>query len=323
VDTTGQCAHVARRMAAWEQIRGAVAATGRAVAGVGGWVGQSAAAAYRAVDPDLRHQLAQLPVVGLTLLAPSSARVEPLPDDGHRPVVFVAGLGGTRGNFLPLRWLLWLAGRRRTYALACDTTQTIDRMAVGFAAFVQQVVRRNKLPPGAKVDVVAHSMGGLIARLAIEDERVRSRIGTLVTMGTPHSGSHLARFGAFANAINLRPESAVVARLEAQVPWRGPPSQPRLVCLWSRADVIVLPAGSARVEGAENVELTGFTHYSYLLDPTAAPRLLAALAPARRNRPGIELTARRAAGATAAKHPPLRTRSGRAAARSSRARAGR
>jgi len=61
----------------------------------------------------------------------------------------------------------------------------------------------------------------------------------------------------------------VLERLARQVPWRGPPEQPRLVALWSRADVIVLPARSAAVDGAENIEREGLTHSAYLLLPSA------------------------------------------------------
>jgi hypothetical protein len=31
--------------------------------------------------------------------------------------------------------------------------------------------------------------------------------------------------------------------------------------------MLILPAESAQVEGAENIEMNGFTHFSYLLHP--------------------------------------------------------
>jgi len=251
--------------------------TGRALATAGVWVGRSVAAAYQAVDPDLRLHLAQLPLLGLTMLARGQASPAPLPDDGRRPVVFVHGLGGGPGNFLPMRLYFKLMGRGRTYAAAFPGATTLADMAARLAGFLEEVVTANALPHDAQVDVVAHSMGGLAVRLALEDEKTRARVATLVTMATPHAGSHLARYGATPSSLDLRPGSDVLARLARQLPWRGPPEQPRLVALWSAADVILLPARSAAVDGAENVELPGFTHYGYLIHPSGWRRVLEAL----------------------------------------------
>jgi hypothetical protein len=49
------------------------------------------------------------------------------------------------------------------------------------------------------------------------------------------------------------------------VPWRAP--LPRLVSFWSHDDMILRPVSTALVDGAENIELSGFTHYDYLLQP--------------------------------------------------------
>jgi pimeloyl-ACP methyl ester carboxylesterase len=256
----------------------AAAATGRATVVAGKWLGRQAVAAYQAVDPDLRLHLAQLPLVGLTLLARPKPEPEPLPDDGCRPVVFVHGLGGAAGNFTPMRLYFRLRGRSRSYAAVFGAAGSMHELAVRLSAFLEAVAAANGLGPDAQLDLVAHSMGGLIARLALEDERTRARVATLVTMATPHGGSHLARYGNTTSSLDLRPGSEILERLARQLPWRGPPQQPRLVALWSPADVILLPANSAAVDGAENIELAGFTHYGYLLHPSGWRCVLEALA---------------------------------------------
>jgi pimeloyl-ACP methyl ester carboxylesterase len=45
---------------------------------------------------------------------------------------------------------------------------------------------------GAKVDIVAHSMGGLISRSMIEQNNGAQYVNKLITLGTPHQGSPLA-----------------------------------------------------------------------------------------------------------------------------------
>jgi pimeloyl-ACP methyl ester carboxylesterase len=52
-----------------------------------------------------------------------------------------------------------------------------------FAEFMQQ-----KVPTG-KVDIVAHSMGGIVAKLWMAEHKGANRVATLVTMGTPYMGS--------------------------------------------------------------------------------------------------------------------------------------
>jgi pimeloyl-ACP methyl ester carboxylesterase len=251
---------------------------GRALATAGRWIGRKAADGWEAIDPDLRAHLAQLPVVGLTQLSARGSEVDPVPDDGHNPIVFVHGFGGAPGNFLPLRAWMWMKGRKRTYAFEQPGEGSLEEAARVLSAYVQALLEVNALPPERRVDLVAHSMGGVVARLALDDRDTRSRVATLVTLGSPHAGSHLARYGNTTRILDLRPGSAAMTRLEAQMPWAGPPDWPRLVTFWSPADVIVIPAESARVEGAVNIELPGFTHYSYLVRAECWRRVHDALA---------------------------------------------
>ena len=256
----------------------AARSAGRAVARAGRWLGRKAVDGWQAIDPDLRAHLVQLPVVGLTQLSARGSGVAPVADDGHNPVVFVHGFGGAPGNFLPLRGWLWTQGRKRTYAFELPGEGSLDEAAQVLCAYVQAVVEVNALPPDRKIDLVAHSMGGVIARLALDHVATRQRVATVVTLGSPHAGSYLARYAATSRALDLRPGSPVLTRLDAQLPWAGPPAWPRLVAFWSPADVIVVPPQSARVEGATNLELPGATHYSYLVRPEAWRRVHDALA---------------------------------------------
>lgn len=50
--------------------------------------------------------------------------------------------------------------------------------------------------PGGRVNVIAHSMGGLDARYAISRLGLGGRVASLVTIGTPHQGTPVADLGA-------------------------------------------------------------------------------------------------------------------------------
>lgn len=232
-----------------------------------------------AVDPDVWTHASDLPLLALTLLAPRAPPLEALPDDGTRPVVFVHGLAGAPGNFLPMRAWFRARGRRRTLAVALPPDRAVEVLG---AALADTLASAAALSPDGRVDVVAHSLGGLVARAALLELARRRKgkaclVGALVTLGTPHAGSHLARYANTVTTRDLRPGSPLLAKLEAQLPWRGPPQQPRLVSFWSRADVIVLPAEQATVAGAENVELRGLSHNGLLLRPAAWDAVFRAL----------------------------------------------
>jgi pimeloyl-ACP methyl ester carboxylesterase len=261
----------------WARTGRGFASVGRALGGAGAWVGRVASSAYLAIDPDVRRHVGQLPLMGLTLLSPRTTRVEAQQNDGQRPIVFVHGLVGHPGNFLPMRKFMALHGRKRTYALALDAAASMEENAEMFSRFLDEVIRVNELPTDAQVDCVAHSMGGLVVRLALDGATSAARVATLVTLGSPHQGTYAARYGASRNVVDLRPESPVMRRLAAQLPWPGPPLRPRLVTLWSPADVLLLPARAACAEGAETIEMQGFTHYSYLLHPRGWSQVLEVL----------------------------------------------
>lgn len=251
-----------------------LSAAGRAIGRAAVFTGRSVASAYRAIDPDVRRHVAQMPILGVSLLFPRQRPIEKIDDDGHPPVLFVHGLGGNRGSFVGMQAWFRLQGRKRSYSLGFPGDATFDEQSLVVRRAIAEIVTVNELED-ARIDVVAHSMGGLIARLALEEAETRARVRTLVTLGTPHAGTFAARFGATPEMLALRPDSETMRSLRSQLPWQGPP---RLVCLWSSADVLLLPPESARIEGVENVEMVDFTHYSYLIHPGAADTVFKLLA---------------------------------------------
>jgi len=56
---------------------------------------------------------------------------------------------------------------------------------------------------GKKVDIIAHSMGGLVARYLIEKSNGKEYVNKLVTLGTPHSGSPLATLRALVGGLTV------------------------------------------------------------------------------------------------------------------------
>ncbi len=244
-------------------------ATGRTLAHWSQQAGQSIAETYQAIDPDVRRHIAQLPLMALTYLSPGFRKLESKPDDGHRPLLFVHGLGGHSGNFVGMQLYFATMGRKRTYSVQFGRLGDLEAMAVHLRHCIHTVRANNQLEAAQTVDIVAHSMGGIVTRLALEEPDTAKYVAQVVTLGTPHQGTHMARFAATQHIVSLRPNSAVLEKLERQIPWQEPPVRPPLVALWSHADVLILPAEGATLPGATNIEMPSYTHYTYLLHPQA------------------------------------------------------
>jgi len=103
--------------------------------------------------------------------------------DGHAvPVVLVHGLLGDPTNFTSLRRYLARRGIRRFSSFAYLPRLDYPRLAGRFAEHLAYV----RETTGARhVDVVAHSLGGLVVRYAIQTGAA-AHVRRLVTLGTPY-----------------------------------------------------------------------------------------------------------------------------------------
>ncbi|MCA9175883.1 MAG: alpha/beta hydrolase [Planctomycetales bacterium] len=123
--------------------------------------------------------------------------------------------------------------------------------------------------PKRKVQLVAHSMGGLVSRVALElhDRELTKSVARLITIGTPHRGTALARFpvsidaweaivdkrdnqwtdyildGLNESRLDLRPESELIQQLES-----ASRAQPRV-----RYSVIIGSQGLIQAAEAERI----------------------------------------------------------------------
>lgn len=141
-------------------------------------------------------------VVALALLAIAwvRGRRHPVPAPPlatHHPIVLVHGYGGfTRIGAGPLRGDYFrgvAAALERSGALVyrprLPMIAGVARRARALADFIAALEHE-------RVNVIAHSMGGLDARYAIAKLGVGNRVASLITIGTPHRGTPLAVLGA-------------------------------------------------------------------------------------------------------------------------------
>jgi pimeloyl-ACP methyl ester carboxylesterase len=251
----------------WPALGRAFGAAGRAIGAAAVSAGRGAAGAYASLDPALTRYVAQMPLVGLASVFAGRDPSEPIPGTHRRVVVCVHGFGGMPGNFTLLRAYLRTMGGPASVSMRFSGTDSIEAMAEELRGALRRVIDANHLPEGKVIDLVAHSMGGVIARVVLDDPEIGARVRTLVTLGTPHGGTELARLVRSTKGLGLRRDSQLMERLARQLPWRAGGHRPRLVAISSPTDVMLMPPEVAFVDGAENVRVPDLTHLSYLTLP--------------------------------------------------------
>lgn len=187
---------------------------------------------------------------------------------GRRGVVFIHGFVCNRGLWAP-----WMQ-RLRTAGHACVAVNlepvfgSIDDYSPIVDAAVSKVAAASGMPPV----IVCHSMGGLAARAWLRQAADATRVHHVVTIGTPHHGTWLARFGFLPNSRQMRQASAWLRALERDEAARA---MPPFTCWYSHCDNIVFPPTSATLAGADNRLVRGPAHVELAFHPHVMEQTLA------------------------------------------------
>ncbi len=138
---------------------------------------------------------------------------------------------------------------------------SIDRYAPTLDAAVARLTARTGQPPL----VVGHSMGGLAVRAWLRTAAGNAaRVAHVVTIGTPHHGTGLARWGQGTNVRQMRPGNPWLRELAAA---ESPRLYQRFSCWHSAGDNIVFPLGTAVLPGAQALALDHVGHVALADDP--------------------------------------------------------
>lgn len=207
----------------------------------------------------LRLALAAIALAPALLAAGQARAGESRRPCSPRPIVLLHGHYYTNASLSVLRQRFeedgWPAGRLVTIDVSRNAC-THD-WAEALAEKVKDVLQKTGC---AKVDIVAHSRGGLAARDYIRFLGGGGRVAHLVTLGTPHHGAPVSLACPGCGCLEMRPDSDYLRRLNAGDETPGPT---RYTSICSRQDEVV-PVASAWLEGARNVRLRGVKHTDLL-----------------------------------------------------------
>lgn len=198
-------------------------------------------------------------IAAILPLAESSAegKTEPTPSKAESalpPVVLVPGIWDTSSVFDRMAARLEEAGWR---ALAItlkpnDGSVPLEQSADELRRFIDE-----RLGPAQSLNIVAFSMGGLVARYYAQRLGGLARIAHFVTISSPHHGTGTAYLESVPGVLEMRPGSPFLRDLDqdadrlAQIPCTS---------IWSPLDIMIAPAGSSRMPFGHDVQIPVFLH---------------------------------------------------------------
>ncbi len=177
----------------------------------------------------------------------------------HLPVLLIHGFICNEAAMTPL----WKRLSDKGFQAFTHTMEplhaSIEVYRDGIDARIAEVLRITGAP---QVKVVVHSMGGLAMRAwARSNPDHAPQVAKLITLGTPHQGTALARFGTGSNARQMELRSDW---------WRALPPVSSLpfpvTSIYTYDDNIVAPYSSAEVAGAKWRAFSGVGHVALLSD---------------------------------------------------------
>jgi triacylglycerol esterase/lipase EstA (alpha/beta hydrolase family) len=183
---------------------------------------------------------------------------DPARAPARSPLILVHGVLVNDGVWFMMRRYLVRQGMGPVYTINYGPPYgDIEHFAAQLAEKIEAVCAAT----GAdRVVLVCHSMGGLVARTCLR-QRGPARIRQIITIGTPHHGSVMARAFIGRCLAQMRPGNAWLEDLNRD---EAKPSAVPIVSIWSRHDSLVAPQASCELECAENVALVGIGHNALL-----------------------------------------------------------
>jgi pimeloyl-ACP methyl ester carboxylesterase len=185
----------------------------------------------------------------------------------QRTVVLVHGYLSNRAAMFPLQAYLRMRGFAQVLTFNYRSSHGVERGARELREFLRERVR------GGRIDLVCHSLGGLVGRVYLQELGGARRVDRCITLGTPHAGTYNAYWLTSRVGAELRPDSRVLTRLRKS---RPAASRVRFTSIVAGSDNLVIPRVFARHERVVHVPDLG--HVAMLFSPTVLSHVVDALA---------------------------------------------
>jgi triacylglycerol lipase len=192
-----------------------------------------------------------------------------------QPILLVHGIDDTGVRFKPLQAALLARGLGPVVAMnlipadASISMQAMAEQVRAAAAALQQETQ------ASKIDLVAFSMGALVARYFLQRLDGRAMVRRFISISGPHQGTLTAYFRRNAGGAQMRPRSGLLQDLSADGnPWEDV----EVFSFWSVLDLTILPSVSSRLPRAQNRAFAVMLHPWMLSDQKVIQAVVQTLA---------------------------------------------
>lgn len=184
---------------------------------------------------------------------------------GRTPLVLVPGWAEEGQDLEPLKELFvtagWPADDVAIVEFADPEGSNVDH-AAELEAVVDDLLDRS----GAeRVDVVAHSMGGLATRYYLQNGGAET-VRRVAFMATPHRGTYVAYLAWGEGGREMHPGSVFLLDLQR---FRAVPGEVEAITIRTKVDLHIIPPESATLVGVPNLEVCCPSHIGILTHPDA------------------------------------------------------
>lgn len=189
---------------------------------------------------------------------------------GPRPVIVLHGYAMNRANYLPLAYRMARAGLGPIVGFEYWTLGRVAAGARQLGWFVDEVCAATG---ASEVDIVGHSMGGVVGRYYVTFAGGDGIVKNLITIGSPHAGTDVSAVGVGHPTRELLLGSKLLQRLAAA----PPPQSTRVTVIWSRADALVPGDFQRPLPGADALVYDDLGHVALLGSRRVAGAIIARL----------------------------------------------
>ncbi len=198
------------------------------------------------------------------------AEKHPVYAPNKRPILLVHGIIHNPSAFIQLRRKMIQIGWKNIFTVNYATRHgQVGKMVDQLSRRVDEILSTTH---SDQIDIVAHSLGGLVARYYMAAGEGRGKVRKLITLGSPHKGTFLSpllrtmTLGSLHR--DLRAESSFIRSLnDASLP-----RETEVVSIYSKFDWTVWPSSNCVADGLpsrsfRNIEVNSVGHMGLLYSP--------------------------------------------------------
>ena len=173
----------------------------------------------------------------------------------QRTIVLLHGYVANKSNFYPLAAYLKLKGHKVLF-YDYPSRHGVEKAAINFREYLRKHVK------GGRIDLICHSMGGVVARTYLQLLGGSRRVDKCITLGSPHKGTYNAYWIPTKVGDELRPDSKLIKKLhETQEMCKNV----KVTSIVAGSDNIIIPRVNSSHQNSIHIPHVG--HNGLLLSP--------------------------------------------------------